>query len=364
MSQFHIPTNEFQFLKETGPILLLDIGSGTQDVVFALPHMAPENWPQFVLPSPARMVAQKIQNLTAIGKPVWLYGRNMGGGFFKALLEHMKAGYKVFCTQEAAAAIHDSLEKVKSYGIEICETPPYGAVAVHLADYDTALWENMLRQWGLPMPHQVVAAVQDHGIYPQGNRLGRMKAWRALLDKSAQPENWLYTNVQEECPQCTRLANLQQLTGGAVADTGTAAVLGVLCVPEVLARSQREGITIVNVGNSHVVAMLVYQGKVTGIFEHHTGQLPLEDYLHDLQEFRLGWLPDEQVRATGGHGTVFSGRDDTAGGFAPTFIIGPRRELLRGQGQFVAPHGQMMLAGCFGLLRAAGAQYRKESGKN
>ncbi len=36
-------------------------------------------------------------------------------------------------------------------------------------------------------------------------------------------------------------------------------------------------------------------------------------------------------------------------------MTGPRRELLAGGGlpaEFAAPHGDMMLTGCFGLLRA------------
>ncbi len=357
ISKTFMQEDTFYFLQETGPVLLLDIGSGTQDVVFALPHMTPENWPQFVLPSPARLIGQKIQNLTAQKKDIWLYGHNMGGGFFKAVRDHMQAGHEVFCTIEAAAALHDSLERVQSYGVKICASAPRGAVPVYLADYDGGHWEMTLRQWGLPAPHAVVAAVQDHGINVEGNCVGRMQAWRALMEQSTNPEKWLYAHVAEQYPQYTRLATLQSLTGGAVADTGTAAVLGALCTPEVWARSQREGVTIINMGNSHVIAMLVYQGKVSGIFEHHTGLRTVEELLHDIQEFRMGWLPDETVRASGGHGTVFGTRDAAAGGFAPTFILGPQREMLRGHGQFIAPHGQMMLAGCFGLLRAAGAQY-------
>ncbi len=359
MLQSKLFSDEFSFLQESGPVLLLDIGSGTQDVLLALPNTTPENWPQFILPAPSRMIRQKIQTLTEAGKGIWLYGHNTGGGFFKAVHDHLKAGYTFSCTAEAAAAIHDDLDRVQAFGIEICPTPPHGAVPVYVADYDSNIWENILRQWALPLPYTVVAAVQDHGVHEVGNRFGRMQAWRDLLEKSSHPEQWLYTHVAEQCPSYTRLATLQSLTGGPVADTGTAAVLGALCMPEVWARSQREGVTIINVGNSHTIAMLVYQGEVMGIYEHHTGQRCLEELLHDLQEFRLGWLPDEAVRATGGHGTVFSNRDADAGSFAPTFILGPQRELLRGHGQFIAPHGQMMLAGCFGLLRALGEQYIK-----
>ncbi len=345
---------EYQFLEETGPVLVLDIGSGTQDVLLASAHVTPENWPQFVLPSPARLIAQQVESLTQQKKAIWLYGHNMGGGFFKAVRAHLQSGLAVFCTTEAAAAIHDSLEHVQAHGIEICETAPQNAVPVYLADYASAQWQNTLRQWGLPMPCKVVAAVQDHGIFVEGNRLGRMQLWRTLLEEDNAPEHWLFTDVPEPY---TRLSTLQKLTGGPVADTGTAAILGALSMPEVRARSQREGVTLINVGNSHILAMLIYAGKVVGIFEHHTGQQSLEDYLHDLHEFRMGWLPDEQVRASGGHGVALGPRIEDAGAFTPTFIMGPQREMLRGHGQFLAPHGQMMLAGCFGLLWAMGAQY-------
>ena len=41
-----------RLLAAAGPILSLDIGSGTQDVLLALPGERAENWPRFVLPSP------------------------------------------------------------------------------------------------------------------------------------------------------------------------------------------------------------------------------------------------------------------------------------------------------------------------
>ncbi len=347
---------DLNFLNETGPTLLLDIGSGTQDALLACPHQEPENWPHFVLPSPAKLVSQKIQALTTLKKNIWLHGHNMGGGFMRALLAHQEAKLKVFCNQSAATAIHDSLERLQALGIEITEAAPKGTIPIFLADYQSGIWENMLRSWGLPTPNLVVAAVQDHGIFPSGNRQGRMHGWTNLLQQNPYPENWLYTHVEAQCPQHTRLASLQKLTGGSVADTGTAAILGMLSVPEVRARAEREGITIVNVGNSHTLAMLIYDNKVQGIFEHHTGQQSVEEYLQDLHDFRLGWLPDEKVRASGGHGVAFAPRAEEAGSFAPTFIIGPQRERLRGHGQFLAPHGHMMLAGCYGLLSAVAAQ--------
>ena len=76
-----------RLLAAAGPILSLDIGSGTQDVLLALPGERAENWPRFVLPSPALGIADRIRRHTAAGRPVWLYGHNMGGGFAVAVQE-------------------------------------------------------------------------------------------------------------------------------------------------------------------------------------------------------------------------------------------------------------------------------------
>lgn len=336
-----------QFLHQTGPVLCIDIGSGTQDALLARPGLECENWPRFVLPSPSRMVAQRIHELTMLKRPLWLYGGNMGGGFSKALTRHIAAGLPVWVTPEAACAIHDNLEVVRSMGIRFAEQCPRGCVPLSLTDYSSDFWAALLRQTGLPLPHMVLAGAQDHGLYPAGNRKGRMRTWSTLLGVSGRPTDWLYATPPVEL---TRLTALHAKTGGPVADTGTCALLGALCEPDVLARSFREGITIINVGNSHTVAALVYQGKVRGIYEHHTGMRTLEELKHDLAQFRLSWLPEEEVQASGGHGTAFGPYCEEAGGYSPTYILGPKRTMLQGQGSFLAPHGDMMLAGCFGLL--------------
>lgn len=336
-----------KFLHETGPVLCLDIGSGTQDALLARPGFECENWPRFVLPSPARLVAQRIRELTLLRKDLWLYGSNMGGGFSQALKEHLAAGLAVWTTEEAAYAIHDNKTVVQNMGIGFTRQCPAGCIPVVLADYAPEFWAGILRQTGLPLPHLVIAGAQDHGLHPDGNRQGRMLFWRELLTASASPTHWIYADPPA---QLTRLVALQQKTGGPVADTGTCALLAALCEPDVLARSFHEGITVINAGNSHTVAALVYQGKVRGLYEHHTGMREVSDLLRDLEQFRLSWLPSEEVQASGGHGTAFGPCCEEAGSYAPTYILGPRRALLRGHGVMLAPHGDMMLAGCFGLL--------------
>ena len=336
-----------KFLRNAGPVLCVDIGSGTQDALLARPGLEGENWPRFVLPAPARLTAQRIRELTLLRRNIWLYGGNMGGGFTQAIKEHLAAGLAVFSTAPATRGIHDSEDVVRALGVTISANCPENCVPVFLTDYAPDCWAGILRLASLPQPHLVLAAAQDHGFHVYNNRQGRMRGWSDLLTASADPTSWIHAAPP---PSLTRMQALHEKTGGPVADTGTSALLGALCDPAVLERSFRQGLTIVNVGNGHTVAALLYQGKVRGIYEHHTGMRTREQLLEDLEQFRKHWLPAEAVQASGGHGTAFGPACEEAGGYAPTFITGPKRALLEGCGTFLAPHGDMMLAGCFGLL--------------
>lgn len=347
------------FVDTHGPILLLDIGSGTQDVLFALPKTEPENWPKFILSAPARHVATRVRELTAANAPIWLCGSNMGGGFAPAISEHIKAGLAVAASPLAASALHDKAEFVRAMGVSIVDACPPYHTPVFLSDFDPGFWNAFLSAAHLSQPRLIAAAAQDHGTHTDvGNREGRFRLWRNWLPQS---QGDPLTLLHPPLSVCTRLTALQNaIGGGTVADTGAAAILGALSMPEVAERSNREGIVVVNVGNSHTIAFLIWQERVFGVYEHHTGQHSTETLLEDLRQFRLGWLPDEQVRAAGGHGCVFSpllSESAASEAFRPTYILGPRRAMLSGYGQFIAPHGDMMLAGCHGLLHGLAFQH-------
>ncbi len=344
------------FVNATGPILAIDIGSETQDALLALPQEHPENWPRFVLPAPSRLIAKQLTKYTQQKQHVWLYGNNMGGGFGKAVHTHCAAGLKLASTLAASAALHDNPERVIAMGVQLTDDCPDEHVPLRLSDFSIERWQTLLTAMSLPQPVRILAAAQDHGHHPKPNtnRSGRMAQWRQLLEQTNNPAEWLYTSPP---PLLSRLAALYEATGGMVADTGTAAVLGALFVPEVVEKSHKQGVCIVNMGNSHVLAFLVYRERVYGIYEQHTGLRQQSEILHDLHEFCLGWLPDEQIRQQGGHGVVFhKNMPAEAEGFQPRYILGPRREFLRGQGQFIAPKGDMMLAGAYGLLYGAALQ--------
>ena len=240
-------------------ILSLDIGSGTQDVLYYIEGVEIENCFKFVLPSPARVVATQINGLTQKGCDIYLTGKNMGGGFGRAVSAHKDAGYKVFAHPRAALALGDDLVRLEKNGIKLSERLPAGCVPVHLEDYNAGWWNCFLSAAGLELPDLVVASVQDHGFHPgKSNRMGRFNLWNRLLSESkGKPEDLLFENVPEEF---TRLAELQiSIGGGPVSDTGAAAVLGALFVDEIMERSFKEGICLINVGNSHTISFLLFE---------------------------------------------------------------------------------------------------------
>ncbi len=333
-------------------ILCLDIGSGTQDVLYFDPDLELENCPKFVLPSPARRVAGRIRDLTRAGRDVYLYGMNMGGGFHDALTAHMEQGCRVAAHPEAALALADDLDKVRAQGITVVESCPRKAAPVHLSDFDPGFWEGLLSQAGLDYPDLVLAAVQDHGFHPRtSNRRGRFVIWESLLESShGSLEALLFEQAPEEM---TRLKALQTCTGGGpVADTGSAALLGALFEPRIEQASQDHGVCVVNVGNSHTIGFLVFEDRIQGIFEHHTGLLTPQSLWQLLERFRSGELSNDEVFESQGHGCALRDIPPEARGYPLTVALGPRRSMLSGyEVDFPAPGGDMMLAGCFGLIK-------------
>ncbi len=337
-----------QFLYQTGPVLCLDIGSGTQEAVLARPGYDVENWPCFVLPSPAMSISQRLRELALLKKDVWLCGHIMGAGFLPAVAGLLQAGRRVYATSQIRQALAASGYKAEACGLETSDSRPAGAVPVHLADYSAQGWETLLRCAGLPMPHLVLACARDDGAgQDDGASCARMDAFAALLGAHADPVLWLSMDAPHDM---ARLQALQEATGGPVTDSAIAAIIGAMTDKNVRARSLRQGVTFVSVGNDHIVAALLYRGQVHGIYEHHTACRTREELLADLGEFRRCFLPVEAVQASGGHGTAYAPLCEEAGGYEPTFVSGSKRALLAGYGQELAPFGAMKLAGPLGLL--------------
>jgi uncharacterized protein (DUF1786 family) len=145
----------------------------------------------------------------------------------------------------------------------------------------------------------------------------------------------------------------RELPGALVMDTGAAAILGGLCDP-LAAEKTDEGLTVLNLGNQHAVASLVMNSRIVGIYEHHTGCLTPAKLQDHLDRFRQGTLSDQEVFDDQGHGcvTLLDAKDMSS--FSTVVVTGPQRSLAESLGYYFAvPYGDMMLSGCFGLIRAA-----------
>ena len=114
---------------------------------------------------------------------------------------------------------------------------------------------------------------------------------------------------------------------------------------------------IANVGNFHTLAFRLGPGGIEGVFEHHTGLLDLPRLEVLLRALADGSLKHDDVFGDHGHGALIY--DSTPlpldeGDFG-VVVTGPRRSLMQPSGlrpYFAVPFGDMMIAGCFGLLAA------------
>ncbi|WP_292518957.1 DUF1786 domain-containing protein [Methanoculleus sp.] len=330
------------------PLLAIDVGRGTQDILLYEPGRAIENSIKLVLPSPNVVVAAKIREATRANRPVFLDGCLMGGGANTgAVREHLAAGLPVYATEAAAGTIHDDIERVRAMGIEIRPTPPEDAVTVHTTDYMEPELRKALSLFGVDYPENVAVAVQDHGYSPhRSNRIHRFELMREQLDAG----DWDLLALAADPPlaDMTRMqAVRRQAPGALVTDTGPVALIGALCDPRVRRMADTTGVTLVNAGNGHTLCFTLKGREVHGLFEHHTGALDPAKLQHYIRRLADGTLRSEEVFDDGGHGAAVRkplATDAVA-------ITGPNRlRLLPGAYQ-AAPFGDMMLSGCFGLAR-------------
>lgn len=366
-------------------ILAVDVGTGTQDVLLFESDRSIENCFEMIMPSPTVIVQRHILRATAEGRPVLLTGHIMGGGPCAwAARDHAQAGFACYATPEAARTLDDDLSMVEALGLRVVDEDEAqrvrereGArlVEVAMRDFDAEALRHAFATFDVDADVDAVAvAAFDHGAAPPGVSDRRFRfdaiaarvrewpdalafAWRAA-DLPAD-----LTRLAAVAADAARYQSSAAATGGTpviVMDTGAAALAGALEDPLV---SGRDEALVANLGNFHTLAFHLRGGRIVSLFEHHTGELDrarLEGYLRDLV---AGALTNERVFAESGHGALTleapSGERTSVGAEMPFLAVtGPRRELLRGSvlaPYEPAPHGSMMLAGCYGLLRAVAA---------
>ncbi|HEV2239287.1 MAG TPA: DUF1786 family protein, partial [Ktedonobacterales bacterium] len=305
-------------------------------------------------------------------------GRTMGGGPSAwAARDHALAGLPTAATPDAARTLDDDLSQVERLGIRIVTDDeaarmvagaPAALAHVTLRDFDAAALTAAFAACEIDAAVDLVAvAAFDHGAAPPGysDRRFRFDYIRRAVAERPEPVAFSYraADVPAEMTRLQAVARDAAAFAGVapvvLMDSAAAAVAGALDDPHVRALPE---MVVANLGNFHSLAFHLRGGGIRGLFEHHTGELTppaLERYLDRLV---AGTLSDDEVFADSGHGALVL--DGAANGARPATlplaITGPRRAMLRGsrwQPYEAVPHGAMMLAGCFGLLRAVALRY-------
>ena len=364
-------------------ILTVDIGTGTQDIFLYNSQLDVENGFKLVLPSPTMMIHRRVRQALQARTPILLTGHQMGGGPSAwAIEEAARTGIPVYMTPEAASTLNDELDKVRALGIHIVseeESQKIEAQKIVLKDFDFDLIARTFMEYGVSLDDlsAVAVAVFDHGNAPAGvsDRQFRFD----YLDERIHAKNSLSSFIFPSTEIPPIMTRLQAVADSApnlpcpllVMDTAPAAVLGATLDPVV---AKRERQIIVNVGNFHTIAFRLRSGRIEGVFEHHTGEIDrgkLEGLLYKLAD---GSLKHQDVFDDMGHGAlVYAGEPFEFGQDEFDVVVtGPRRSMFqtvdngpltvnhrpssrvhgRLRPYFAAPFGDMMIAGCFGLLAA------------
>ncbi len=348
-------------------ILATDIGTGTQDILLFDSERAPENCLKLVMPSPTLLISQQVRAATAARLPLLIDGVIMGGGPVSWAIErHRRAGLRVLATPDAARTFDDDLERVeRELGVEIIPDEAARKLATcrdyaHVAfrDFDYAAIRGAFVAFGVELrPDALALAVFDHGAAPPGisDRQFRMDYLAARLRQDRRLST--FATWGDQVPAImTRLRALADTAAAEsglpviVMDTAPAAVLGALDDPRVAAHPHP---VVVNVGNFHTLAFQFRDGRFARLFEHHTGELTPERLAAWLRALAGGAIRHEAVFDDKGHGALSV--DDAPVLLEFVAVVGPRRAMLADAGvptYFAVPHGDQMLAGCFGLLRA------------
>ena len=349
-------------------ILAVDVGTGTQDILLFDARLDVENAYKLVLPAPTMIVYRRIQQATREGRPVLLTGVTMGGGPSSWAAEaHVRAGLPIYATPDAARSFNDDLDAVEEMGIRVIAEDevrrlPGNVERLILQDFDLPAIRSVMEAFGADLDDlaAVAVAVFDHGNAPRdiSDRQFRFD----YLDERIRAKNRLsaFAFLSDQIPPImTRLQAVATSAGDlpaplVVMDTAPAAVLGATFDPQVAAQSR---VVIANVGNFHTLAFRLGAGGIEGVFEHHTGLLTLPRLETLLRALANGTLQHTDVFEDHGHGALIYDPQplDITGSSGSLVVTGPRRNMLRSSAlrpYFAVPYGDMMIAGCFGLLAA------------
>ena len=334
-------------------ILAIDVGTGTQDIMIYDTEKELENAMKLVLPSPHLLISQKIRQTE---NDIYFDGEIMGGGKIKnTILEHMQKGYNVVMEPTCAKTIRDDIEQVKSFGIKIADDDKdyRDYTKITLGDINITKLSEFLLGYDLELDFDKIAiAVQDHGY--NENMGDRDFRFEKIRQKVSQPISPLDFGFAGEIPEYfTRMQAVRRQVENEgiselplVMDTKFASIAG-MCFDEVA--SQLNSYIVIDIGNGHTTAASIENGKIQGVFEHHTSSLTGESLERYIKRLASGEITHEEVYNDHGHGAHVLNRISK---IEKVIVSGPKRELIEKTNldwHHAAPGGDVMMTGTVGL---------------
>ena len=336
-------------------ILAIDVGTGTQDIMIYDTQKELENSIKLVLPSPHLFISQQIKE---IENDIYFKGEIMGGGKIKnSIIEHMKKGYKVVMEATCAKTIRDNLDQVKAIGIEIADKNKNykDYTKITLGDININKLSEFLLGYDLEFDFDKIAiAVQDHGY--NENMGDRDFRFEKIREKVREPISPLEFGFVEDLPDYfTRMQAVARTIKNEgiedlplIMDTKFASIAG-MCYDEVALKLN--SFIVIDIGNGHTTAASIENGKIQGVFEHHTSSLTGESLERYMRRLASGEITHEEVHKDHGHGAHVL---NPISKIEKVIVSGPKRELIEKTNldwHHAAPGGDVMMTGTIGLIK-------------
>ncbi|MBZ9570385.1 DUF1786 domain-containing protein [Methanobrevibacter sp. TMH8] len=341
-------------------ILAIDIGAGTQDILFYNTEKELENSIKLVLPSPPVIIVDKIKKQTNLGNNLYFDGTIMGGGKIKgAILAHIGAGYEVVMEENSARTIKDDLKVVENLGIEIVEedsyiySPKYSNYSkITLRDINIDELSSIISQFDINFNFDEIAvAAQDHGFSEKmGDRDFRFEKIRERLSEPLAVEEFAFNgNIPDYFSRMKAIEKSLEGFNPILMDSKFASVCGASMDPEV---AKLNSYVVMDIGNGHTMAASIEDGKIQGVFEHHTSSLTPEKIENLIEKLVQGTITHEEVHKDNGHGAHVI---NPISKVEKVVVTGPRRNIIE-QTKLdyynASPGGDVMMTGPVGLIKA------------
>ena len=224
-----------------------------------------------------------------------------------------------------------------------------------MGDINITQLSNFLLGYDLEFDFDKIAiAVQDHGYNENmGDRDFRFEKIREKISKPISP---LEFGFLEDLPEYFTRMNAVKRTVESegidetplLMDTKFASIAG-MCFDEVA--EKLNSYIVIDIGNGHTTAATIEDGKIQGVFEHHTSSLTGESLERYLKRLAEGTITNEEVYNDHGHGAHVL---NPISKLEKVIVSGPKRELIEKTNldwHHAAPGGDVMMTGTIGLVK-------------